>query len=319
MKIHTIGIGLAAAALLLAGCGSQGPELKVIEQKVIELGDEVSLKPENFLLEKPDEEILEDIEVSSPLKDQDNYAWNGFRESVSDIGKEYLSAGTYDVTLMLHGKEYPTKIIVRDTTMPEFISPAAVVTIPQGTEDFNFSRIYRTEDKGTVTLKVEGDYDVHTAGAYPVLLIAEDDSGNTNSVEITINVVADNQVIKPYDQFENETPYAPDHSDSDKDKDDDKDKDEKDDQNSQPSDSQTKPDNGGSQGTPQDPNACAVSAVPEGSKIYRNFEEMYQAGTAWNQQGDNNYFYYKIIKDDCGNDVYALTCGTNGSGLNHEQ
>lgn len=308
MKIHTIGIGLAAV-MLFAGCTSRAPELKVTEQRVIELGDEVSLKPETFLLEMPDADVLEEIQVSSPLMDQTSYSWNGFKETVADLGKDYLGTGTYPVTISLHGKSYSTKIVVRDTTMPEFVSPAAVVTIPQGVQDFDFSTIYRTDDKGTVTLRVEGDYDPDTAGTYPVILIAEDEAGNTNSVEITINVVADNQNIYPYDQFDNEKPYAPENPGNTENKP------SSDDQSGnsghEKEDSDHKKPDENEQGS-KDPNACTVSNVPSGAKIYRNFEEMYNAGTAWNHSGSNNHFSYTIIKDDCGNDVYALILSTGG-------
>lgn len=299
--MHIIGILLIGAAMLFGGCGSSEPELKVAEQKVIELGDEVSLKPENFLLEIPDESELEEIEVSSPLKDTGKYAWNGFRESVTDLGKSYLSNGTYDVTLRYHNRDYPTRLIVRDTTMPEFISPAAVVTIPLGSEDFDFSTIYRTEDKGTVSLRVEGDYNLNKAGTYPVLLVAEDDSGNTNQIDITLNVIADSQVIQPSDQFYNEQPVGPGEN--------------------EPAANTQQPeppaDQGGQQGNTQQPSApgaCSIASLPEGAHPYTNFEEMYQAGTNWNQQNPNNFFYYTIIKDDCGNDIYALVQGTNDGG-----
>ncbi len=145
--------------------------------------------------------------VESDLKTDDfQYTYNQMNQSVTSKGKEFLGLGTYEVTLKYKDQSYPVRLVIKDTTMPEFISPAAVVTVPVGNEDYNFSNVYRTRDKDKVTISINGDYDLTTEGKYPVTVVATDASGNTNSLEITIKVVGKNQQISASDQFDNEVP-----------------------------------------------------------------------------------------------------------------
>lgn len=294
----------ACMVLVLAGgCAQKSNELSVVTEKKFELGDEVSLKPENFLTEIPSEDVLKEITVTSDLMDVDAYNWNGFKQTAADKNKEYLSVGTYTITLHYQGESYPVRLIVQDTVMPEFVSPSAVITVPAGKADFDFSRVYQVEDKGEVTFRVDGSYDINTPGKYPVTLVATDQSGNSNSIEITLNVVGDSQVITPDTQYDNESPVpetsiidetvteTPIVEDTDT--------------SSSEQDSSTTVENT----TPTQP-ACAISYVPDGMTPYRTFEECYQAGTAWNSQSEDHYFFYMEGKDDCGNTVYFLSLGS---------
>lgn len=298
---------LAGAMMIssaLAGCSSgDKASLKVISEKKVELGDPVSLNPADYLLEDSSNVSSDDIEVSSDLMDDPAYEYNGFSRTVKTKGKDFLEAGTYTITLDYKGKQYPVRVVVEDTVMPEFISPAAVVTIPVGTKTFDFSRIYRTDDKDDVTLSVEGDYDLDTVGTYPVTLVAKDGSGNTNSLEITINVVGGSQPIKAVDQFDNEL-VPP--SDSTQD-------DPVQQPEPQPSDSTSEPQPSDSttQAPEEPPKACSISKAPPGTQVFYSFPDLYAAGTAWNQQNPNNYFYYLEGTDDCGTKVYFLTTGSS--------
>ncbi|MBD5424204.1 MAG: hypothetical protein HDR44_03680 [Allobaculum sp.] len=302
MRFHKMMVGLAMMGLsqALVGCSiASGKELKVITQKTVELGNPVSLNPADYLLDVPSKEVLEDIQVDSPLKKEPNkYTYNDFSQIVTSYGEDYLALGTYSLTLDYKGEKYPITLEVEDTVMPEFVSPAAVVTIPLGTTNFDFSDVYKTKDKDKVTLYVEGEYDLNTVGIYPVTLVAEDGSGNSNTLEISINVLGNNRQIKASDQFdyeyvpkedttnslslassslENETPIA-----------------------SNPTDSSS-----------TGPIACSVSRLPQGSEAYYSFSQLYYEGSAWNKISPNNYFYYIESTDDCGNKVYALTKGTS--------
>ena len=299
-KLFSCLLSLVCGVTVLGGCSSKKSEaLQTMKETTVELGDPVSLKAEDYLLEQPDQDVLDEIEVESALKTDPNYSYNGFSETVTSAGKDYLGIGDYELTLNYEGESYPVTIHVRDTQMPEFISPAAVVTIPLGTEDYDFSRIYRTSDKDEVKLSVEGDYDVTTVGTYPVTLIATDASGNTNSLGITINVIGSSQPIRADEQADYET--VP------------------------PADSSITPDQSNPTQTPSNPSsdsepvqseepttppACNASRVPEGLRWFYNFSDLYQAGTEWNRQDPNNYFYYMEGTDDCGTKIYVLTTGT---------
>lgn len=311
--------GSAMVCTQLAACSKaqNASTLKVVNQETVELGDPVSLKASDYLLEKPDGLTLDDIQVKSDLMTGSQYEYNDFSKTVKSAGKDFLDVGTYKIVLQYQGQEYPVTLTVKDTVMPEFISPAAVVTIPVGTQDFDFSRIYRTSDKDKVTLKVEGNYDVNTEGTYPVTLVATDASGNVNSLEITVNVIGKNQPIKSTDQFDNElvppaqkpveqAPSSREDSSSQTT------------ETTPPADSNK--DTGGKdqpeQNTPSEgksdvPSACPISNPPVGTQVYYSFSDLYAAGTAWNQQNPSNYFFYLEGADDCGNKVYFLTTGTS--------
>lgn len=297
-----VGLAITGLSQALVGCSiASGKELKVITQKTVELGDPVSLNPADYLLDVPSKDVLDDIQVDSPLKNEPNkYTYNDFSQIVTSYGEDYLALGTYSLTLDYKGEKYPIRLEVEDTVMPEFVSPAAVVTIPLGTTNFDFSDVYKTKDKDKVTLQVEGEYDLNTVGVYPVTLVAEDGSGNSNTLEISINVLGNNRQIKASDQFDYE--YVP-----------------KEDTTSisiSPANSSLENENPISSSTPNSPSstgpvACSVSRLPQGSEAYYSFSQLYQEGSAWNKISPNNYFYYIESTDDCGNKVYALTKGTS--------
>lgn len=292
--------GAILSLCLLAGCsGSKNSELKVLASKSVELGEPVSLNASEYLASTPDQSILDEITVDSNLKNDPAYEYNGFKETVTTAGKQYLECGTYEITLHYDGKKYPVTVTVQDTVMPEFISPSAVVTVPVGNTDFDFSRIYRTDDKDDVEISVDGFYDLNTEGTYPVTVIATDRSGNSNSLEITINVVAKNQHITSSDQFDDEV--VPSENDSSEDDGSDSEQDDPD-----PIDPP--------QGSSGPSTACSISSAPAGTEVFYNFSDLYAAGTAWNQLSSDNYFFYLEGADDCGNKVYFLTKGTSAGG-----
>lgn len=304
MRFHKMMVGLAMMGLsqALVGCSiASGKELKVITQKTVELGNPVSLNPADYLLDVPSKEVLDDIQVDSPLKKEPNkYTYNDFSQIVTSYGEDYLALGTYSLTLDYKGEKYPITLEVEDTVMPEFVSPAAVVTIPLGTTNFDFSEVYKTKDKDKVTLHVEGEYDLNTVGVYPVTLVAEDGSGNSNTLEISINVLGNNRQIKASDQFDYE--YVP--------------KEDTTTISISPANSSLENETPISSSTPDSPSstgpiACSVSRLPQGSEAYYSFSQLYYEGSAWNKINPNNYFYYIESTDDCGNKVYALTKGTS--------
>lgn len=304
MKLNKMLAALMTGAMIasgLVGCRSSNGssnELRVVNNKTVELGETVSLDPSEYLAEPVSDSVLRDITVESVLKDGFQYSYNDMNKTVTSTGKDYLDKGTYEVTLKYKDKSYPVRLIVQDTVMPEFVSPAAVVTVPVGNEDFDFENVYRVRDKDEVTLTINGDYDLSEEGTYPVTLVATDASGNTNTLEITINVVGKNQQIKASDQFDNEMP-----ADSDSEQDEESTTDNPDD----PIINQNPDQNNGNSGV----NACTVSNTPVGTTVYYSFSDLYNAGTAWNKQNSNNYFFYLEGKDDCGNKVYFLTTGSS--------
>lgn len=325
MKLKKMVFRLAIACGLtqaLIGCSqASGKELKVLPQKTIELGDEVSLNPADYLIEVPSDEVLEEIKVESPLKSDSNlYTYNDFSKTVSSKGKDYLMVGTYPITFSYKGEKYSVNVVVEDTVMPEFVSPPAVVTIPLGTTSFDFSETYKTKDKDEVKLDIEGEYNLEKVGVYPVTLIAKDGSGNSNSLEISINVLGNNRQIKASDQFEYE--YVPPVESITS-------------WNDSTQNASSTQENLSSQDKPGDtndqvglpnvsqkpsstaPTACTISRLPQNAQAFYSFSELYAVGTSWNKLSPNHYFFYIEASDDCGNKVYALTKGDSSEGENN--
>lgn len=295
-KMLAVMLSSALFGATLVGCGSSNSsKLNVLSTKTVELGDPVILDPAEFLADNSNDINVADITVESDLKTDDfQYTYNQMNQSVTSKGKEFLGLGTYEVTLKYKDQSYPVRLVIKDTTMPEFISPAAVVTVPVGNEDYNFSNVYRTRDKDKVTISINGDYDLTTEGKYPVTVVATDASGNTNSLEITIKVVGKNQQISASDQFDNEVPSDPDSQ-----------------TDSSTNDEPVINDNVNQNPGAQQPNACPISNAPVGTSVYYSFSDLYTAGTQWNSQSPYNYFFYLEGQDDCGNKVYFLTTGTS--------
>ena len=79
---------------------------------------------------------------------------------------------------------------VVDTTPPTFISASSVRTIIKNNDAYFCDNIVYADDYDKhPTCRIEGEYDLTTTGVYNVQYILEDQSGNTKSKNLKINVV----------------------------------------------------------------------------------------------------------------------------------
>lgn len=304
-----------SSSLLLAACGSSARKLDVPEKKVMELGQKVILTPQTFVAGDTDEDLLDDIKVSSDLMTSSKYDYTGFTYEVKSKDRDCLARGTYTVTLSLDGVDYPVQLVIEDTTAPTFVSPASSIAVNVGEKESEIVKSFKTDDLDDVKVTLSGDYNLSKAGTYNIKVVATDTSGNKTEHPLKLRVIGDSEIITSEDDLddvviqepEKQEPVTPEPETPD----------------TQTPDNQTPAEDtpSGSEGnTGSNPGGCTASKAPAGTQVYYSFEEAYAAGTAWVKQGDYNYFFYTIGTDDCGNTVYCLTLGSaeNADGIPHQ-
>lgn len=302
-----------SSSLLLAACGSSARKLDVPERKVMELGQKVVLTPQTFVAADTDEDLLDDIELTSDLTTSPKYDYTGFTYEVKSKDKDCLEKGTYEVTLSLDGVDYPVQLVIEDTTAPTFVSPAASIAVNVGEKESAITKGFKADDLDEVKISLSGDYDLNKAGTYNIKVVASDPSGNKAEHPLKLRVIGDSEIITSEDDLDSVVIPEPVEPEPEK---------PETETPSQTPDTQTPAEEtpSGSEGNDGNkPGACTVSKAPAGTQIYYSFEEAYAAGTAWVKQGDYNYFFYTIGTDDCGNTVYCLTLGSaeSADGIPH--
>lgn len=321
MKKNLKSIPILFSLCTLLGACSAGSHPDIEKEKKYELGETVTILPKDFITEGQSDLDPENMTVESDLKTSPEFEYNGFRGEVKTAGKNYLGIGEYSLTLVDGNKKYPIKLVVEDTTAPNFIMVPSRRVVAAGATDQDVLKVFKAEDKDKADLSLEGDYDLNTPGEYQVTVVASDPSGNRQTKEITLVVRGDGDVITSDDtQDLNPEDFAdsqPDQGDTSAvqtpDNSDDSTQSPSDDSSSGSSDNSTDstvPDQNQTPDTSGSGSACPVSQAPAGSTVYTSFDQALAAGIAWNQQNPNNYFYYLQANDDCGNPVFLITMGT---------
>ncbi|MCF0245629.1 MAG: hypothetical protein HUJ55_02275 [Ileibacterium sp.] len=305
MKFAKFYVCAAAGMTMLSGCvgsaGSTSGNWPVEEEKVYELGTKVILSPEAFLKSGADSESLKDVTIESDLKTDPAYDFIGFTNEVKTAGKDYLMPGEYTITLKQDNKTQPVKIIVRDTVAPAFVTAPRKMIVRQGDSGFDLASKFKADDYDEVTISEKGEYDINTPGEYSITITAADASGNTNELPIVLKVTGQNEII--------DTTVAPEDLlilDSST-KQDDSGTADKTDKTEQTDPVQTDPADQPQDTPKKEETACTIGGIPASDNVYTSFEAMIAAGTSWNAQSPNNYFFYTAGADDCGNTVYILT------------
>lgn len=86
--------------------------------------------------------------------------------------------------------ELDAKIIVTDTTPPEFTESIDEIRITEGEELDIISKFSAEDLSGEVDIELEGDFDKDKVGEQTVTVIAKDINGNTSEKEVKISVEA---------------------------------------------------------------------------------------------------------------------------------
>lgn len=162
--------GAVTAAILL-----QNPLKLKKEEITVEFGQPISTEASTYLKKDVDKNIVKDTKVSYKAKPVE--------------GQTYDQVGEYTVKLIYENKEADVKVIVEDTTAPEFNATAdAGIDTIEGVElDLN-KLITATDLSGAeVTLDTEG-LDLNKAGSYTITAKAVDKFKNETEKKIAVTV-----------------------------------------------------------------------------------------------------------------------------------
>lgn len=145
------------------------------KEVVIEYGNQISLKAEDYLDEKTDINIIADTRVTTDAKNED--------------GKEYPGVGEYTVTLSYKDEIKKLKVNVVDTTKPEFKDfKDTIETVKDVKPDY--TKLYIAEDLTKVQITCDDSqvkYD--TKGEYKATVKAMDEYKNETVKEITVKII----------------------------------------------------------------------------------------------------------------------------------
>ncbi len=142
----------------------------------LEYGNPISTDLSNYLDLDNDnkEDILKKAKLIANIKNEEN--------------KEYPAVGEYDASIQYDKEEVKFKIIVKDTTAPEFKDfKDTVETVKDVKPDY--TKLYTAEDLSQVTISADDTnvkYDI--VGEYKATIKVTDTSKNETSKEITVKI-----------------------------------------------------------------------------------------------------------------------------------
>lgn len=162
------------------------------KEKVIELGDTVSLSAKEFLKKDTPKKVLKEVSVKSDLKtDSEKYTYDKEKETVTSKGKDFLDVGKYEVELSLDKEKEIVNLEVKDTTPPKFKDFKEEIKIEQNAENVKLEDYFKAEDLSETTIKVEDKgLDVSKVGSYEINVIATDKYDNKEEKESKVTVVS---------------------------------------------------------------------------------------------------------------------------------
>lgn len=162
------------------------------KEKVIELGDTVSLSAKEFLKKDTPKKVLKEVSVKSELKtDSEKYTYDKEEETVTSKDKDFLDVGKYEVELSLDKEKETLNLEVKDTTPPKFKDFKEEIKIEQNAENVKLEDYFKADDLSEVTIKVEDKgLDVSKVGSYEINVIATDKYDNKEEKESKVTVVS---------------------------------------------------------------------------------------------------------------------------------
>lgn len=162
------------------------------KEKVIELGDTVSLNAKEFLKKDTPKKVLKEVSVKSDLKtDSEKYTYDKEKETVISKDKDFLDVGKYEVELSLDKEKETVNLEVKDTTPPKFKDFKEEIKIEQNAENVKLEDYFKAEDLSETTIKVEDKgLDVSKVGSYEINVIATDKYDNKEEKESKVTVVS---------------------------------------------------------------------------------------------------------------------------------
>ena len=144
---------------------------------VYEFGEKVNLDINQFLEGKYNQSLLKTVKLETPLK--------------TIKGKNYPPVGEYPSRL-IRGKETKELTIkVQDTVAPKWIAKPDKIIIEQNAENVTLIDYFKAEDLSKVMIGIgQSNFDIKKVGNYDALVIASDESFNTATHKVKIEVVS---------------------------------------------------------------------------------------------------------------------------------
>lgn len=156
----------------------------------IELGNSVSIKPQDYLdKNKTDEDAYKNCQLSSPiLKNQDEYIITDDKKIVNK-DKNYLNVGEYKFKITYLSQNQTITVNVVDTTKPVFEIFTKTIEVEAETKEIKWSDYYQATDLTDVKIDVDdSNVDLNKAGTYKIKVKATDENNNsvTKNAEVTV-------------------------------------------------------------------------------------------------------------------------------------
>ncbi|MGO5352497.1 hypothetical protein ACTQX5_03270 [Faecalicoccus sp. LCP19S3_E3] len=184
------------------------------KEKVIELGDTVSLSAKEFLKKDTPKKVLKEVSVKSDLKtDSEKYTYDKEKETVTSKDKDFLDVGKYEVELSLDKEKETVNLEVKDTSPPKFKDFKEEIKIEQNAENVKLEDYFKADDLSETTIKVEDKgLDVSKVGSYEINVIATDKYDNKEEKESKVTVVSTEEAKEKIEELtkpeKGETPMS---------------------------------------------------------------------------------------------------------------
>lgn len=173
---------------------NQDKDKLIIKSETItmELGEEVKLKPSNFLSDEMEKQDVNATVLKTDLMtDKEKYTFDEKKLTVISKDKKYLEVGKYEINLRLNDEKAKVTLEVKDTTKPTFKDLKKEIKVEQNAKDVDFTKYFKVEDLSKVTVKVDAKkVDLSKTGEYALTVTATDEYKNKAKVEVKVIVVS---------------------------------------------------------------------------------------------------------------------------------
>lgn len=180
---------IVVTLLLLTGCFHSEKLIVKNEQAVYEYGEDILIDPEDYL-DEVDEEIVDQIEI---VTEDENVSIEDQKLVLFDEEgnkKEYVDVGEYDLKLVYENEEKEVKVVVEDTTPPEFVDFLDEIKIEQNALNVDLNKFFKCEDLNGCTFTLQDEVNLSELGEYELEVLAKDDYDNERSAVSKVIVVS---------------------------------------------------------------------------------------------------------------------------------
>ncbi len=180
---------IVVTLLLLTGCFHSEKLIVKNEQVVYEYGEDILIDPEDYL-DEVDEEIVDQIEI---VTEDENVSIEDQKLVLFDEEgnkKEYVDVGEYNLKLVYENEEKEVKVVVEDTTPPEFVDFLDEIKIEQNALNVDLNKFFKCEDLSGCTFTLQDEVNLSELGEYELEVLAKDDYDNERSAVSKVIVVS---------------------------------------------------------------------------------------------------------------------------------